>query len=197
MNYYTYHHTDAVNFNRHLNKGIDNIVDHITALHKVMLPILSSYYNDLEQYTVRLMEMQSDCEVEAIINDMLACVEDSAYALQASPFPVTDTNDTYPLMVNTVTVGGKRQWVYLMFPYPRLYLAGALAKEKIMTLALSYRRSIALINTFAPLVTPEPNVPVPTCITITENDFKAYSACMRSVVDTSYFSLLASQRDES
>ena len=190
MNHYTYQHADAVNFNRHLHKGMDAIVDHITDLHKVMLPILTHFYSDLETYTSTLMNMDNDTDVDVVINDMLSCVEDTPYILQASPFPVTDNKDMYPLTVNTVIAGGKRQWVYLMVPYPTMYVAGALVKEKIMSLALAYRRSLALINTFSPMVTPEQGVPGPSSVTITETDFKAYRACMNVVEDKGYFALL-------
>ena len=186
MNHYTYQHVDAVNFHRHIIKGIDRIIDHANALHKAILPSLNAYYPDLDGYVKKLMQFETDLPLEDALDTMLNVVDDTAYTLQARPFPITDAHDNYPLLVNTVTAHDKRQWVYLMIPYPSTFIGGALAKEKMMTLALAYRRSNTFIHTFAPIVTPQDGLPGPSSITITESDFKAYKACMDIVGDLGY-----------
>ncbi len=186
MNYYTYQHVDAVNFHRHITKGIDLIIDHANALHKAVLPSFIAYFPDLDGYVQKLMQFDTDLALEDTLDVMLDVVDETPYTLQASPFPITDAHENYPLLVNTVTAHGKRQWVYLMIPYPSTFIGGALAKEKMMTLALAYRRSNTFIHTFAPIVTPQDGLPGPSSITVTESDFKAYKACMAIVADLSY-----------
>ncbi len=186
MNYYTYHHTDAVNFHRHLNKGLDLIIDHATLLHKHVLPCFVDYLPEVEGYVQKVMGHPQDGQLDDLLNKMGDLFDNSPYTLNASPFPISDATDSYPLMVNTVKVNDKRHWVFLMMPYPTNFVSGALAREKLTTLALAYKRSHALINVFAPAVRNQHGLPAPSSVTVCVEEYIAYKACMENVANTTY-----------